>query len=83
METPYFEKIADFSCVMCMDIWWFCPMWPKCAFGYQKCLIHHNDMSFGNSPHHDTNKMQTFCKMSIFSFFTFYGPKSGILGYDS
>ena len=50
-------------------MWWFCPMWPKCAFGDQKCLIRNKDMLFGNPPHHGTkncglnekNRFLIFC----------------------
>ena len=37
-----------------VDMWWFCPRWPKCAFGDQKCLIRNKDMPFGNPLHHGT-----------------------------
>ena len=45
MENPYFEKMVDF--LRHGDMWWFCPTWPKCAFGDQKGLIRNKDVPFG------------------------------------
>ena len=57
-------------------MWWFCPMWPKCAFGDQKGLIWKKRHAIWQSPLSWKEKLRTF-KNSIF---TFYGSKSGILG---
>ena len=55
-------------------------MWPKYAFGDQKCLIRNQDMSFGNPPHHGTKNCRPLEKKSILFIFSFHGPKSGVLG---
>ena len=54
-------------------------MWPKCAFGDQKGLIWNKDLPFGNFPYHRT-KIADFQKIDFLIYFTFDGPKSGILG---
>ena len=76
-ENPLISKIGRFF-LRHVDMWCFCPMWPKCACGDQKGLIRNKDMPFDNPPY-DRTKIANFEK-SIFIFFTFYGPKSGILG---
>ena len=50
-----------------VDMWWFCPMWPKCAFGDQKGLIRIKDMPFGNPPYHRTKVAD--CEKSRFHFY--------------
>ena len=69
MKTPYFENLADFSCVH-VDMWWIGPMWPKCAFGDQKGLIWKESMLFGNPLHHGTKNCELFkkCRILIFYF---------------
>ena len=80
MENPYFKKLADFSHVH-VDMWWTCPMWPKCAFGDQKGLIRTKDMLFGNPLIMGQN-----CGLYQFYFLLFMGPKvvfwvkNGVLG---
>ena len=49
----FISKIGRFF-LRHVDMWWFCPMWPKCAFGDQKGLIRNKDVPFGNPPHHGT-----------------------------
>ena len=64
-----------------VDMWWFCPMWPKCAFGDQKCLIRNKDMPFGNPSHHGTkNSMRTFRKNRFFYFFCLSWVKKWCFG---
>ena len=64
----------------CMLLWWFGPMWPKYAFGDQKCLIRNQDMPFGNPPHHGTKTCGLLKKYRFFNFLAFYGSKSSVLG---
>ena len=54
METLFLKKIDRFFFLRHVDVWWFCPMWPKCAFGDPKGLIGRKDMPFGNPPYHRT-----------------------------
>ena len=49
-------------------------MWPKYAFGDQKCLIRNKDMPFGNPPHHGT-KIADCLKIVFFIFWPFMGQK--------
>ena len=75
MENPYFEKMADFSCVI-----WICggfaPRGPS-------ALLATKNASFGIKTCHLAiplimeQKNRGILKIS---FFAFYGPKSGILG---
>ena len=44
-------------------------MWPKYAFGDQKCLIRKKDMPFGNPPHHGTKNCGLLKKYRFFLFF--------------
>ena len=77
MENPYFEKLADFSCVM-----WICgfaPRGPSALLATKKGLIRNKDMPFGNPPHHGT-KNCGLLKNIDFLFFAFHGSKSGVLG---
>ena len=67
-------------------MWWVCPVWPKCAFGDQKCPIWNKDMPFGNPTYHET-KIANFLKKVIFHFLSpFIGQKvvfwvkNGVLG---
>ena len=78
MENPYFEKLADFSCVM-----WICggfaPRGPS-------ALLATKNASFGIKTCHSAiprimgQKIADFYKISIFYFFAFHGSKSGVLG---
>ena len=83
MENPYFEKLADFSHVH-VDMWWFCPMWPKCAFGDQKGLTR-KKTAVWQSPSSSDKNCELFKKTSIF-FNPFkskrgcFGSKNGALG---
>ena len=78
MENPYFEKLADFSCVM-----WICggfaPRGPSALLATKKSLIRNKDMPFGNPPHHGTKKCGLL-KNIDFLFFAFHRSKSGVLG---
>ena len=78
MENPYFEKLADFSCVM-----WICggfaPRGPsallatkKASFGIKTCHL--------AIPRIMGQIIANFYKISIFLFFAFHGSKSGVLG---
>ena len=67
MENPYFEKISWFI-LRHVDMWWFCPMWPKCAFGDQKGLIRNKDMPFGNPLYHGTKNCRPLEKIDFFIF---------------
>ena len=55
-------------------MWWFCPTWPKRAFGDQKCLIRNKDMPFRNLPHHWTEIAGVLKTIFIF-FYPFMGQK--------
>ena len=68
MENPCFEKLADFS-LRHVDMWWVCPMWPKCAFGDPKCPIRNKDMPFGNPPHHGTKNCGLLKNIDFFVYF--------------
>ena len=70
MENPYFEKLAD------VDMWWICPMWPKCAFGDQKDLIWKKRHAVWQSLSSSSwdKKLWTFQK-NIISFLLFMGQK--------
>ena len=73
MENPYFEKLADLSCVM-----WICGGFASCgpsAFGDQKGLIRNKDMPFGNPPHHGTKNCGLLKKMIFYIFLPFMGQK--------
>jgi hypothetical protein len=50
-------------------------MWPKCAFGDQKCLIRNKDMPFGNSPRHGTKNCGLIKKIDLFYFLPFIGQE--------
>ena len=64
---PLFWKIGWFI-LRHVDMWWFCLMWPKCAFGDQKGLIRNKDMPFGNSPHHGTKNCGLLKNVDFFIF---------------
>ena len=73
METPYFEKLADFSRVM-----WICggfaPCDPSALLATKKASFEKKDMTFGNPSYHGTKK----CGISEnidFDFFSFIGQK--------
>ena len=55
-------------------------MWPKCAFGDQKCLIRKKDMPFGNPSHHGTKNCGLLQISFFFIFLAFHGSKGGVLG---
>ena len=68
MENPYFEKLADLSCVM-----WICGGFASCgpsacAFGDQKGLIRNKDMPFGNPPHHGTENCELLKNIDFLFF---------------
>ena len=75
MENPYFEKMADFSCVM-----WICggfaPRGPSALLA-TKGLIRNKDMPFGNPPHHGTKNCGLLKNIDVLFFFAFHGSKSG------
>ena len=56
-------------------MWWFCPTWPKCAFGDQKCLIRNKDVPFGNLPHHGTKNCGLLQNIDFFISLPFMGQK--------
>ena len=78
MENPYFEKLADFSCVI-----WICggfaPRGPS-------ALLATKNASSGTKTCHLAiprimgQKLRTFKKYQFFYFFVFHGSKSGVLG---
>ena len=78
MENPYFEKLADFSCVMWI-FGGFAPRGPS-------VLLATKNASFGIKMCHSAiprimeQKIADFQKISIFLFFAFHGSKSGVLG---
>ena len=78
METPYFEKLADFSCVM-----WICGGFAPCG---PSALLATKKASFGIKTCHLAiprimgQKIANFLQISIFLFFAFHGSKNGILG---
>ena len=78
--NPYFENLADFP--VCM---WICGGLARCGasdFSAPKRHYSEKDMSFGNPPHHGTEKLRTFQKILSRVFFTFHyfwGSKSGVL----
>ena len=55
-------------------------MWPKCAFGEQKCLIRQKAMPFGSPPHRGIKNCGLLEVSILFLFLPFMGSKSGILG---
>ena len=63
-----------------VDMWWFCPMWPKYAFGDQKSLIRKKDMPFGNPPHHGTKNCGILKNIDFFLFFGLSGVKKWYFG---
>ena len=78
MENPYFEKLADSSCVM-----WICGGFASCG---PSALLATKKASFGIKTCHLAiprimgQKMRTFRKIDFLVFFAFYGSKSGVLG---
>ena len=78
MENPYFEKLADFSCVM-----WICGGFAPCG---PSALLATKNASFGIKtcylaiPRIMGQKLRTFKKNRFFLFCAFHGSKSGVLG---
>ena len=78
METPCFEKLADFSCVM-----WICGGFAPCG---RSTLLATKNASFGIKTCHSAiprimgPKIADFLKISFFIFLAFHGSKNGILG---
>ena len=71
---PLFWKIGRFF-LRHEDMWWFCPTWPKCAFGDQKGLIQNKDIPFGNPPHHGTKHCGLLKNTDFFIFLPFMGQE--------
>ena len=62
-----------------VNMWWFCPIWPKCAFGDQKRPYSEKKRhAIWQSPLSWDKKVRNL-KKTIY-FFTFYGSRNGILG---
>ena len=78
MENPYFEKLADFSCVM-----WICGGFAPCG---PSALLATKKASFGIKTCHLAiprimgQKIADLKNIDFFYFFAFYGSKSGVLG---
>ena len=78
MENPYFEKLADFSCVM-----WICggfaPRGPSALLATKKASIGIKTSHLA-IPRIMGQKLRIFTKYLFFIFFAFHGSKSGVLG---
>jgi hypothetical protein len=78
MENPYFEKLADLSCVM-----WICGGFASCG---PSALLATKNASFGIKTCHLAiprimgQKIADFLQISVFYFLAFHGSKNGILG---
>ena len=77
MENPYFEKLADFSCVM-----WICGGFAPCG---PSTLLVTKNASFGRKTCHSAiprimgQKIADFLKIDFY-FLAFHGSKSGVWG---
>ena len=81
MENPYFEKLADLSCVM-----WICGGFAPCG---PSALLVTKKASLGIKTCHLAiprimgQKIVDFYKISIFYFLAFHGSKSGVMGENN
>ena len=81
-ENPYFEKLADFSCVM-----WICggfaPCGPSALLATKKSLIRNKDMPFGNPPYHRTKTAKKNIKSIYIYILPFMGQKVVFWGQNT
>ena len=74
MENPYFEKLADLSCVM-----WICggfaPCGPSALLATKNASFGKKDMPFGNPPYHGTKNREILKNIVFIFYLPFMGPK--------